>query len=57
MIRVTAFDLKTTKLRKRFNDKVKKINKNKEFGFNKEMSSVLERRKFIDYTCQLKKKN
>ena len=31
-----------TKLRKHFNDESKKINKNKEFNFNKEISSVFE---------------
>ena len=32
---------------KRFNDETRKINKNKEFNFNKEMNSVLKRRKLI----------
>ena len=45
------------KFYKRLNDEIKKINKNKEFNFNKEMSSVFERRKFIDNICQFRNKN
>ena len=46
-----------TKLRKRLNDETKKINKDKEFDFNKKMSSVLERRRFINDTGRFKNKN
>ena len=47
---------KTTKLCKRFNDEAKKINKNKEFDFNKKLSSVFERKKFINDIYRLKTK-
>ena len=34
------------KFRKRFNDEVKKVNKNKQLNYNKEVKSVFERKKF-----------
>ena len=45
------------KLCKHFNDEAKKINKNKELDFNKEMNSVFERRKSIDDIGRFRNKN
>ena len=46
-----TFDSKTTKLRRRFNDKTKKINKRKKLDFSQEVNIVFERKKFIDNIC------
>ena len=54
---MTTFDSKTTKLCKRLNSEAKKINKNEEYNFNKEMNSVFERKKFINDICRFKNKN
>ena len=45
------------KLRRRFNDETKKINKNKEFDLNKEMNSVLERKRLIDDIYRFRNKD
>ena len=45
------------KLYKRFNDEVKKINKNKELDFNKRINSVLERKKSINDIYRFSNKN
>ena len=45
------------KLRKRFNDEAKKINKKKQFDFLKKMNSVREQIKFINNICRFRNKN
>ena len=46
-----------TKLRRYFNDEIKKINENKKFDFSKEMSLVFERKEFINDICRSRNKN
>ena len=45
------FDSKNNKTLQTFQQRSKKIYKDKEFNFNKEINSSLERRRFIDNTC------
>ena len=50
------FGLKIMKLCRRLNGEVKKINKNKEFNFNKKMNSVFKGKRFIDISDRFKNK-